>query len=99
MSELENSYFDITSRFWTFCRMWYVGYHGFETIIQLSTGKNDMQTSKRFQFMPIVPRRVKTLHPAAVPSSFEVGSSSNTFIQYLERKSGWKPYNTYQRTP
>ena len=29
MIELENSYFDITSRFWRFWQMWYLGYHGF----------------------------------------------------------------------
>ena len=44
MFELEDSYFDITSRFWSFCQMWYFGYHGFEAIIQLSTGKNGMRT-------------------------------------------------------
>ena len=44
MFALENSYFDITSRFWRFCQMWYLGYHGFEAIIQLSTGRNGMQT-------------------------------------------------------
>ena len=44
MFELENSYFDITSRFWRFCQMWYFGYHGFEAITQLSTGRNGMRT-------------------------------------------------------
>ena len=44
MLELENLYFDITSRFWRFCQMWYLGYHGFEAIIQLSTGRNGMRT-------------------------------------------------------
>ena len=45
MFELENSYFNITSRSWRFCQMWYLGYHGFEGIIQLSTGRNGMRTS------------------------------------------------------
>ena len=44
MFELENSYFDITSRFWRFCQSWYLGYHGFEAIIELSTGRNGMRT-------------------------------------------------------
>ena len=44
MFELENSYFDITSRFRRFCQMWYLGYHGFEAIIRLSTGRNGMRT-------------------------------------------------------
>ena len=44
MFQLENSYFDITSRFWRFCQMWYLGYHGFEAIVQLSTGRNGMRT-------------------------------------------------------
>ena len=43
--ELENVYFDITSRSWKFCRMWYLDYHGFEAIIRLSTGRNGTQTS------------------------------------------------------
>ena len=45
MVELENSYFDITSRYWRCCQMWYLGYHGFEAIIQLSTGRKGMRTS------------------------------------------------------
>ena len=45
MFELDNLYFDITSRFWKFCRMWYLDYHGFEAIIRLSTGRNGTQTS------------------------------------------------------
>ena len=44
MFELENSYFDITPRSWRFCQMWYFGYHGFEAILQLSTGRNSMRT-------------------------------------------------------
>ena len=35
MFELENSYFDITSRTCRFRRMWYLDYHGFQGIIQL----------------------------------------------------------------
>ena len=45
MSELENSYFDITSGSWRFCWMWYLDYHGFKAIIQLSFGRNSMRTS------------------------------------------------------
>ena len=44
MFELGNSYFDTTSRFSRFCRMWGLGYHGFEATTRLSTGKNGMQT-------------------------------------------------------
>ena len=44
MFELEKSYFDITSRFWRFCQMWYLGYHCLKARIQLSTGKNGMRT-------------------------------------------------------
>ena len=79
--------------------MWYLGYNGFEAIIQLSTGRNGMRHSTWFEFIPIVFRRVKAFHQAAVPSCFEVGSSFDTFIQYLGSKSGWKPYTTCQRTP
>ena len=47
MFELENSNFDITSRSWTFCQMWYLGYNVFEGVIQLSTVRNrkGMRTS------------------------------------------------------
>ena len=45
MFELEKLYFDITSRSWKFCRMWYLDYHGFEAIIRLSAGRNGMRTS------------------------------------------------------
>ena len=45
MFELENSYFDITSRSWRFCRMCCLDYYGFEAIIQLSTGENITRTS------------------------------------------------------
>ena len=44
MFGLENSYFDITSRFGRFYQLWYLGYHGFEAIIQLSIGRNGMRT-------------------------------------------------------
>ena len=44
MFELENSYFDITSRSSEFYRMWCLDYHGFEAITQLPTGRNGMQT-------------------------------------------------------
>ena len=46
MFEFENSNFDITSRFWRFCQMWYLGCHGFEAIIQMSNGQNGMRTFK-----------------------------------------------------
>ena len=45
MLELQNLYFDITSRSWKLCRMWYLDYHGFEAINRLSTGRSDMPTS------------------------------------------------------
>ena len=45
MFELENSYFDITSRSWRFCPMWCLDYHGFKAIIQLATGRNGTRTS------------------------------------------------------
>ena len=45
MFELENLYFDITSRSWKFCRMWCLDYHGFEATIRLSTGRSGTQTS------------------------------------------------------
>ena len=99
MFEMENSYFDITSRFWRFCRMWYLRYHGIEAIIRLSTGRNCMGTYDMVQVHTDCIRRVKAFHQAAVPSRFEVGSSFDTFIQYLESKSGWKRYTTCQRTP
>ena len=44
MFELENSYFDITSSFWRFFRMWYVGYRGFKAMIEMSPGRNGMRT-------------------------------------------------------
>ena len=44
MFEHESSYFDITSRFWRFYRMWCLGYHGFKALTRLSTGRNGMQT-------------------------------------------------------
>ena len=46
MLELENLYFDITSRSWKFCRMWYLDYHAFEAMIRLSTGRSGTHTSK-----------------------------------------------------
>ena len=49
MLESENSYFNITSRSWRFCQMWYLGYHGLEAIVQLSTGMNGMRTSNMVQ--------------------------------------------------
>ena len=49
--------------------------------------------------LPSVLRRVKAFHPAAVPSCFELGNSFDTLIQYLESKSGSKPYTTCQRMP
>ena len=52
-----------------------------------------------FEFVPIVSRRFKAFHPAAVPGRFEAGSSFDSFIQYLESKSGWKPYTTCQGAP
>ena len=45
MFELESLYFVITSRSWKFCRMWYLGYHGFEVKTQLSPGRNGTPTS------------------------------------------------------
>ena len=45
MFQLENLYFDITSRSWTFCRMWHLDCHGFEATIRMSTGRNGTQTS------------------------------------------------------
>ena len=45
MFELENLYFNITSRSWKICRMWCLSYHGFEAIIQLSAGKSGTQIS------------------------------------------------------
>ena len=45
MFELENLYFDITSRSWRFCRMWYSDYHGFQARIRRSTGRSGTQTS------------------------------------------------------
>ena len=45
MFELQNMYFDIISRSWRFCRMWYLDYHGFEATIGLLTGRSGTQTS------------------------------------------------------
>ena len=91
MFELESSYFDITSRFWRFYRMWYLGYHGFEAITRLSTGRNGMRTYDMVRVHTDCPSTSQEFHPAAVPGRFKVGSSFDTFIQYLESKSGWKP--------
>ena len=99
MFELKNRYGDITFRFRIFCQMWYLGYHGFKAIIQLSTGRNGMRTFNMIEFIPIVFRQVKAFHQAAVSSRFEIGSSFDTFIQYLGSKSGWKPCTTCQGTP
>ena len=52
-----------------------------------------------FENILVVFRRVQTFHPAAIPSRLEVGPSFDTFIQYLESESSWKPYTTCQGTP
>ena len=49
MFELGNLYFDITSRSWRFCRMWYLVCHGFQATVRLSTGRNSTQTFNMVQ--------------------------------------------------
>ena len=52
-----------------------------------------------FDFIPVVFWRIKAFHPAAVSGSFGAGPFFDTFIQFLESKSGWESYPTCQRTP
>ena len=88
MFELENLYFDITSRSWEFCRMWCLDYHGFEAIIRLSTGRSGTQTSNMV--------RVRTgclLMNQDIPASCSSKSlRSWTFFRYFHpvpRKRVW----------
>ena len=52
-----------------------------------------------FEFVPVVFLRIKAFHPATISSRFEAGPSFDTFIQFLESESGWKPYPTCPGTP
>ena len=44
MFQLENLYFDFTTRLWRLCQMWCLGYHYFYATILPSTGRNGMPT-------------------------------------------------------
>ena len=77
--------------------MWYLGYHGFEAVIRLSTGRNGMRTYDMVGVHTDCPSRSQGIPPSCRSSGFQVGPSFATFIQYLESKSGWKPYTTCQR--
>ena len=55
MFELGSWYLDTTSRFSRFCWMWCLGYHGFEAITRLSTGRSGMQTYATVQLHTLCP--------------------------------------------
>ena len=88
MFQLENSYFDITSRSRIFCRMWCLDYHGFEAIIQLSSGRNGTRTSNMVR-----------VHTGCLLTNQDIPSSCSfkplrswTFLRYFHpvpRKRVW----------
>ena len=88
MFELENLYFDITSRSWKFCRMWCLDYHGFEAVIRLSTGRKGTQTSNVAQ----VRAGCLLMNQDNLPSCSLKPLRSSTFFRYppqVPRKRVW----------
>ena len=79
MFELENLYFDITSRSWKFCRMWCLDYHGFEAIIRLSTARSGTQTFN----MVRVPTGRLLMNQDTPPSCSFKPLGSRTFFRYF----------------
>ena len=79
--------------------MWYLDYHGFEAIIQLSTGRNGMRTSNMVREYIGFLSTSQDIPPSCSSKPLQSWTAFDTFTRYLESRSGWKPYTTCQGMP